>query len=482
MGGLIVDPKCDLRLEMDEPLGIERLVDEVASGNFADERLTARLRRLVEGLAKDPTFSLPRAFDSAGLEGAYRFLSNQRVTPDDILASHCTATRERCQAQETVLVVHDTTSFSYRWDGEREGLGRALPRNKASNQTFLAHFSLALKADGTRIPLGVAGFKTWTRSETPNGIEYQRWEDQIRASSAALNGLANAIHVADREADDYEMFCALKRDGHRFVMRAVSNRLLDVEGEQAKLHDFFSKVDATATRAVPLSRRGSARDKTKDKTHPPRQSRDAQLSFAAATIELKRPKSPRPHSRLAAPPKLELNVVRVWEASPPEGETAVEWYLYTTEPIDTVEQLLAVVDYYRARWVIEEYIKAIKTGCDFERRQLQDYEALVNLLAVFAPIACRMLHLRSEAARAPDDSPLKIISQDELDVLRVLGRIKLTASPTTREIYFAIAALGGHIKYNGNPGWQTLAYGIEKLVTLTEGWVAAKFQQSRDQS
>jgi hypothetical protein len=33
------------------------------------------------------------------------------------------------------------------------------------------------------------------------------------------------------------------------------------------------------------------------------------------------------------------------------------------------------------RWTIEECLKAIKTGCEFEKRQLQDYEALVNLLA-----------------------------------------------------------------------------------------------------
>ena len=35
----------------------------------------------------------------------------------------------------------------------------------------------------------------------------------------------------------------------------------------------------------------------------------------------------------------------------------------TTEPIDTVEQVLRIVDWYRARWVIEEFFKALKTGC-----------------------------------------------------------------------------------------------------------------------
>ena len=172
----------------------------------------------------------------------------------------------------------------------------------------------------------------------------------------------------------------------------------------------------------------------------------------------------------------------MWEENPPEGEPPVEWFLYTTEPITTAEQQIAVVDYYRARWTIEEYIKALKTGCAFEKKQLQDYEALINLLATFAPIAYRMLLLRSEARRTPDEKATRVLSRNELDVLRARGRIKLSAEPTLREAHLAIAALGGYIKYSKkDPGWLTLARGYEKLQTLTAGWVAAKLQLASDQ-
>jgi hypothetical protein len=456
----------------------EELADEVADGNFVDERLNSRLHRMVSGLATDPRLSLPRAFDEAGLEGAYRFLSNHRVTPETILSPSFDATRRRCETEPTVLVVHDTTSFSYRSDGEREGLGRAQPRNDKSNQAFYAHFSIAISADGKRRPLGVGGFKTWTREQQGTGTEYQRWEDQIRASALLLNGSSNAIHVADREADDYEMFCALKRDSHRFVVRCHFNRLLEGAG---KMRERLATVVSSAEREVPINRRKAKRDPTKDKLHPPRDRRVARLSISGATVVLKRPASERAHPRMEAPPALNINVVRVWEPRPPEGEAAVEWYLYTTEPVETPEQQLAVVDFYRTRWVIEEYIKAIKTGCDFQRRQLQDYESLINLLAIFAPIACRLLLIRSEAARDAEGPALNVISQDQLDVLGTLGRRKLSATPTVRETYLAIAALGGHIKYSGDPGWLTLARGFEKLQTLTEGWVAAKLQLASDQ-
>jgi Transposase DDE domain len=172
--------------------------------------------------------------------------------------------------------------------------------------------------------------------------------------------------------------------------------------------------------------------------------------------------------------------VHVWEPNPPDNVEPVEWFLYTTEPIKTADQQLAVVDYYRARWTIEEYFKAIKTGCNFERRQLRDYEALTNLLAVFAPIAYRLLLIRSEATRVPHEPHSDLVSSDHLDVLRAQGRIPLPPQPTN--IYLAIAALGGHIKYSGDPGWLTFLRGYEKLEILVERWRSAKLQLPSDQS
>lgn len=466
---------------MADSIDPESLAAEVAHANFADERLNKRLRNLVAGLAKDPSLSLPQALDEAELEAAYRFFSNVRVTPLEILAGHFNSTQRRCEQAGDFLIAHDSTTFSYRYDGEREGLGRAQRSSPRSSQTFHAHVSLALTADGTRRPLGVAGFKTWVRGPARSGVEYQRWEDQIRAASAQVGGAKGAIHLADREADDYEMFCTLAGNEHRFVVRCLTNRLLEDPSGKIKLREYFAGVEATVQREVPLVRRTQRRTAILRKIHPEREARSATLSVAAATVVLKQPSTRRPHGK-QAPRTLPINVVRVWEPSPPEGAEPVEWYLYTTEPIETAEQQLAVVDYYRARWVIEEYFKAIKKGCEFEKRQLQDYEALVNLLATFLPIAHRLLLIRNEAARAPDQPALAVVSQDELDVLRKLGRRKLSKAPTAQEAYLAIAALGGHIKYNGNPGWLTLARGFEKLATLTEGWTAAKLQPPSDQS
>ena len=467
---------------MTEPSEIEKLAAEVSGSNFSDERLNRRLSTITSTLAKNPSLSLPKAFDSAGLEAVYRFCGNHRVTPAGILSKHYEAVRERCRSEGDFLIAHDSTSFSYRYDGDREGLGRIQRSSSRSNQTLSAHVSLAISADGSRRPFGVCGFHTWTRGPERSGVEYQRWEAQIRASSAQLDGLKHAIHLADREADDYEMFCALQRDGYRFVMRCLHNRLLaNEEGEKKKLHEALVEIETSIEREAQLTRRTERKTDILRKTHPARGARIAKLSVAATTVVLKRPMTRRLTRSDALPESLPINVVRVWEPAQPADEAPVEWYLYTTEPIETAEQQLKVVDYYRARWVIEEYFKVIKTGCDFKNRQLQDYEGLVNLLATFVPIAYHLLLIRSEARREPHRNALSIVSQDQLDVLRALGRRPLPDAPTTRDVYLAIAALGGHIKYAPDPGWRTLASGYEKLETLTQGWRAAKLQLGSDQ-
>src|SRR5262249_59218279 len=57
------------------------------------------------------------------------------------------------------------------------------------------------------------------------------------------------------------------------------------------------------------------------------------------------------------PDELRLSLVRVYEPEPPLGEEPVEWWLVTSEPVTSQEQVEAVVDWYRVRWKIEEDFK-----------------------------------------------------------------------------------------------------------------------------
>ncbi|MFT5992630.1 MAG: IS4 transposase, partial [Bradymonadia bacterium] len=72
---------------------------------------------------------------------------------------------------------------------------------------------------------------------------------------------------------------------------------------------------------------------------------------------------------------------------------ALDWVLVTTEPIETAEYVLRIVDFYRVRWQIEEFFETIKTGCSFEKRQSVSAGALLNVLALTLPIAWQLHRL-----------------------------------------------------------------------------------------
>ena len=167
-------------------------------------------------------------------------------------------------------------------------------------------------------------------------------------------------------------------------------------------------------------------------------------------------------------------MIHVFEGRPPRGEPAVEWFLLTNLPVDTADALAFAVDCYRGRWTIEEFFKALKTGCQYERRQLESAESLLNALAIFAPIAWRLLllrHLARSDQRAPATAAL---TPTQIDVLRAIAKRPMRARPSVRDAMRAVATLGGHIKSNGDPGWLVLGRGMHDLLLLELGWRARR--------
>jgi hypothetical protein len=306
-----------------------------------------------------------------------------------------------------------------------------------------------------------------------------------------------AIHVADREADDFASFAWFCEGQRHMVIRIKHDRLIDVPGgapEHEHLFSFMDQAQGRLVREVPLSRRkeGKIHSQKAKRNHPVRKARLATLHFSATTVLLPRPKSlkekvpdglawtrtadgeqvPRPGVLARLPDSITVNVVRVWEPQPPLGEEPVEWRLITTEPIDTADRIAHVVDIYRSRWLIEEFFKALKTGCAIEERQLEDGGNLMNALATFVPIAYRLLLMRHLSRHAPHTPASAVLNDVQLDILRAVGRSPLPADPTVEDALVAVARLAGHLKRNGPPGWHLLAKGYAELLTLERGWRA----------
>jgi hypothetical protein len=304
--------------------------------------------------------------------------------------------------------------------------------------------------------------------------EYLRWQRGIEASARALVNCERVIHVADRESDSYELMACLLAGKQRFVFRLRVNRRGREAGTDeenwSKVKQVAAACDGLLERDVPLSARRKKTAPGMNRAHPSRHARVARLRFAATRVVIPRPR----YLRDPLPETLELNLVHVVEIDPPAGEPAVEWLLYTTEPIHSPTQVAHVVDTYRTRWTIEEFNSALKTGCAYEARQFESRHRLLTMLALSLPIACEVLWLRSRARSSPTVPATHVLTPLQIRVLRKLGSYKLSARPTVQEALLAVAALGGHLKRNGPPGWKTLQRGMALLIAYETGWDAAQ--------
>src|SRR5438552_15286052 len=86
---------------------------EYEDAEIDDRRLRRRLVSLAENMGAKPAASFPAASNDAELEATYRFLSNERVSAEGILAPHQRQTVLRARACRSVVVAHDTTEFNF---------------------------------------------------------------------------------------------------------------------------------------------------------------------------------------------------------------------------------------------------------------------------------------------------------------------------------------------------------------------------------
>lgn len=464
---------------------IARMVEDLSRADLGDPRRVARAQSVLERLAANPAASLPDALmTDAELEGAYRLFSNERVSFERLFDAHASGSAERARDSKLVLAIHDTTYCMFpHADPEEVGY---LNTGKPG---FPLHLTLLVDTKEWRRPLGLTHAEVLPREHPPRhrgakktrrpsshhtskdlDREFLRWRRGIEITEARLaTTTTSVIHVADRESDSYVLMSECLRDGHRFIFRARTNRNAVDDGIAIPIRDLIADAPVLVEREVPLSRRLASSLPQRRRAHPPRETRIAKLWFSATRATFKRPNIVGANM----PKTIEVNALHVFEQDAPNGQDPVDWLLYTTEPLETKNDIELVVDYYRCRWQIEELNKALKTGCVVQTRQLESLDALTTMLALSLPIAVELLALRALARAEPERSAEVLLSKSQLAALRhQCTHRTLPENPTAQDVLWCIAGLGGHIKNNGPAGWQVLQRGMEKYVQFAAGWCA----------
>lgn len=418
------------------------------------------------------------------VEGTYRFLNNTQITPEQILAPHQARTVERCMAHNEIWVVHDMTSLAFGGDTRRDGLGLV----KGKKQGFDAQFTIAVERGASRQMLGVLELQRFndvpkkkraaSRKPVRAAGELDPWQQGVKSTLELLGSDGpRQVHLMDRGADSFGVWGFLYENNQDFVIRLQHDRKLSEETKLFEQLKAMQQETAIVERIVPIARRGKESGSTLRKIHPPRDSRTAHLEIRACAVVVPRPR----YADDSDPSTLDVNIVEVVERNAPEGCTPVNWKLVTSLPIATPEQVDHIVDAYRARWTVEEYFKALKTGCKVQERQLDSYEALAMMLALMAPVAWRLLQLRSLARSQPNAPASDVLTPTQLQVLQRKARDPMPPNPTVADALFAVARLGGFLKHNKVPGWQVIARGFHDLLLMEEGWISALSESRCDQ-
>jgi hypothetical protein len=437
---------------------------------LGDARRNQRLIKVAMQMAARPDGSTPDQTETwADCKAAYRLFDEEDVTFARIVAPHCRQTRAAGQQDSVKLLISDTTELDFGRHRKVTGLG---PTGDGGGLGFFLHSSLMIDAATNQID-GLAGQKRFYRKVRSTARRHDNsirrssdresvvWGELIDAIGPPTNGM-KWIHVCDRGADDFEVFCRALRQKCEFVIRAsrLNRKVFDAEGKKLALDGFLNGLAIRGISKIAVRPGHGCRGRTAL----------VEIRFGQVLVPVPSVKTPWMKQHVTRDPLL-LWVVELRESSPPKGVTPLRWVLYTSEAINTITDAQAVISHYEQPWTIEDYHKALKTGCHVEHRQYATAARLERVTAVHSILAVRLLQMKTTARETPDRPAHEVAPARWVEVLKRVRRKADTHVMTIREFIRELAGLGGHLgrKCDGEPGWITLWRGLEKLLLILRG-------------
>ncbi len=441
---------------------------EFALVQLGDQRLTRRLVRIASGLARNPGGTLPQAFPAMkDLKAAYRFFHQPKVGPQQIQSPHWQQTQSRCREPGEYLLIEDTSELDYSSHSGCQDLG---PIGNGRGRGLLLHSTLAVRVEAwdlTQRPegivLGLLHQQCWQRTGPPRRGR-ETWKQRIQRPresqrwAAVLEQIQRPpthsqwIFLADREADFYEPIERCQRCEVDFIIRAYRDRRL--ADQPGYLKDALAQMPVRGEMSVALRSRGGEPART------------AQVQVRSATERFQGPERPDGDK-----PDFTLNVVEAREVNAPPGMAPLHWILLTSMPCQRWVEAQRIVGRYTARWWIEEYHKALKSGVGAEESQMEQAYRIETLVAVLAIVAVRLLNAKWLArTRGAEPVDAEVFGPQALKLLA--ARFGQPAGGWTHQsVLIAVARLGGFLarKHDGLPGWQTIWRGWQRLMWMCEG-------------
>jgi hypothetical protein len=431
--------------------------EEFRGIDLGDKRRGDRAVLLLERLAERPTASIPGACNGwAETQGAYRFFAGEDYEWMDILDPHRRCTQARMTEHPVVLCLQDTTELDFNGQGIA-GLG---PLSYEAQRGMYLHPTYAVSP--AREPLGVLDAWMWAREpKGPDGTrpgirESVRWSEGYArvAELAAEMPQTRLVYVADRESDLRELMVRARDLGTPadWLLRSKHNRALPEGGR------LWEKVLANR----PLGEIRFALPGGRGRT-----AREVRQELYAQRVSLS-------DGRGAA---FDATCLIAREIGAPPGVKPIEWRLLTNRTAETLEAVVELIDWYRARWEIELLFLVLKEGCRIEALQLSTMERIERALALFLVVGWRIARLMRLGRTLPDLDAALLLEPDEWQAAYILAKKPLPKkAPRLNEVLHLIARLGGFLgrKGDGEPGVKTIWLGLQRVMDFAAGMKFAR--------
>jgi hypothetical protein len=425
---------------------------------FGDKRLDKRLQRVIESSRKNVGRSIlgcEKGRNTA--KGFYRLLSNERFDIEQMKGAAKRATISRMTG--TVLLVQDTSDINLNGHKKTEGLGYCSEYVRG----IKLHSCIAISPEG--VPFGLVAQQYETREEAKSRLskaekaarqiekkESFRWLEMLEESTKDIPEGIKVVTICDREGDFYELYAKASELKKDFIIRVIHDRRLD---ENERIASKVRKISALCKVTVNIprdSRRGI----------PVRQT---EMEIAKCSVNILKPTSVRDPNIIK---KLSLNLVRITELTPLEGQEPIEWILATSLPLNNETDVITIVEYYIQRWKIERFHYVLKSGCNAEKIQQRTYERIKPVLLIYSVIALFIMTATYLGRISPDMPCNFFFDDDEWKILyRIANKTKLPPEKpySMADAIMYLGQLGGYKRAPsyGTPGLKIIWLGLFML-------------------
>jgi Transposase DDE domain len=397
-----------------------------------------------------------------------RFLGHDKVTAERIIESWGESTVAAVEGRH-VLAIQDTSEIHFNTTQQRRrGLGEI---GKGNNYGVLLHPLLAVDADDGTC-LGLLSGQVWTRegrrttshdARELSDKESQRWISSAVAARPLLTKATMVTVLGDRESDIFALYAASAEQHFQVIARSMHDRKL---ADRNGLYEASDAMAALDRRAIQLPARAA------------RPARLAHLELRFGAIKLARPQS---KFLRHLPKSLPLAVVDVREINAGAGVEPLHWRLLTSHEVASVEDAWRIVQWYKQRWIIEQFFRVLKTqGLKLEDSQIGTADRLLKLVAIAAKAAVITIQLL-QARDGGQQSILVAFKDSEISALTALNqqleaRSKRLKNPHPPDSLawaaWIIGRLGGWDGYPSSkpPGPITFRNGLEYFHAVAAGW------------